>query len=146
MQTNIIDIVKATRLKYNPVLYHLNGGINVLIEELENTDTEGIFAVMLAPTNSIINVNDRGVRERYTLNVSFCMLMDGVDFDAEKNEAYIAKCKARAFEWLSWLIKTYPNLNISCGNGGRDYLKYDAILTGYSLVVNIEEVHYIAVC
>lgn len=41
--------------------------------------------------------------------------------------------------WLSWLIANYPRLRILTTSANREYLKYDAILCGYSLTLRIRE-------
>lgn len=139
--STINDIIKATRTKFCPSIYHNYGGLNVLADELaEIQDTSNIFALFVQSTSSTPIVEGRSVSEEYTLSVAFCKLMPTDNYDAEQVESeYITPCKDMALLWLSWLIANYPRLRILATTANREYLKYDAILCGYSLTLKIRE-------
>ena len=139
--STINDIIEATRTKFCPSIYHNYGGLNVLADELaELQDTSNIFALFVQSTNSTPIVEGRSISEEYTLSVAFCKLMPADSYDAEQVEKeYIAPCKDMAQLWLSWLIANYPRLRILATNANREYMRYDAILCGYSLTMQIKE-------
>lgn len=139
--STINDIIEATRAKFCPSIYHNYGGLNVLADELaEVQDTSNLFALFVQSTSSNVIVDGRSISEEYTLSVAFCKLMPSDSYDAEQVESdYIAPCKEMAQTWLSWLIANYPRLRILATNANREYLRYDAILCGYSLTMQIKE-------
>lgn len=139
--STINDIIEATRAKFCPSIYHNYGGLNVLADELAVVqDTSNIFALFVQSTSSTPVVEGRSVSEEYTLSVAFCKLMPSDSYDAEQVERdYIASCKDMAQMWLSWLIANYPRLRILATSANREYLRYDAILCGYSLTMQIKE-------
>jgi len=112
-----------------------------LADELaEIQDTSNIFALFVQSTSSNIITEGRSVSEEYTLSVAFCKMMPSDSYDAEQVESdCIAPCKSMAQNWLSWLIANYPRLRILATTANREYLRYDAILCGYSLTLNIKE-------
>lgn len=139
--STINDIIQSTRESFCPAIYHNYGGLNVLVDELtEVHDTSNIFALFVQSTSSTPIVEGRSTSEEYTLSVAFCKLMPSNSYDAEQvEEDYITPCKEMAQMWLSWLIANYPRLRIMATNANREYLKYDAILCGYSLTMRIRE-------
>lgn len=139
--STINDIIEATRAKFCPSIYHNYGGLNVLADELAVVqDTSNIFALFVQSTSSTPVVEGRSISEEYTLSVAFCKLMPSDSYDAEQVEReYIAPCKDMAQTWLSWLIANYPRLRILTTSANREYLRYDAILCGYSLTMQIKE-------
>lgn len=139
--STINNIIEATRAKFCPSIYHNYGGLNVLADELAVVqDTSNIFALFVQSTSSTPVVEGRSVSEEYTLSVAFCKLMPSDSYDAEQVESeYITPCKNMAQTWLSWLIANYPRLRILATNANREYLRYDAILCGYSLTMQIKE-------
>lgn len=139
--STINDIIESTRTKFCQALYHNYGGLNVLADELaELQDTSNIFALFVQSTSSTPIVEGRSVSEEYTLSVAFCQLMPSDSYDAEQvEEDYITPCKEMAQMWLSWLIANYPRLRVLATNANREYLRYDAILCGYSLTMQIKE-------
>lgn len=140
MNSTIINIIEATRATFCPSIYHNYGGLNVLADEIDEANTTNIFALFTQSTNSDIIIEGRSVTERYILNVAFCRLMPENSYNAEEvEENYITPCKELAQNWLSWLIANYPQLKITASTASREYLKYDAILCGYSLTLQIHE-------
>lgn len=139
--STINDIIESTRTKFCQAIYHNYGGLNVLADELaEVQDTSNIFALFVQSTSSTPIVEGRSISEEYTLSVAFCKLMPSDIYDAEQvEENYITPCKGMAQMWLSWLIANYPRLRILATNANREYLRYDAILCGYSLTMRIKE-------
>lgn len=139
--STINEIIEATRTKFCPSIYHNYGGLNVLADELAVVqDASNIFALFVQSTSSTPIVEGRSVSEEYTLSVAFCKLMPSDSYDAEHVEnEYIAPCKDMAQTWLSWLIANYPRLRILATSANREYLRYDAILCGYSLTMQIKE-------
>lgn len=139
--STINDIIEDTRTKFCPSIYHNYGGLNVLADELAVVqDTSNIFALFVQSMSSTPVVEGRSISEEYTLSVAFCKLMPSDSYDAEQVEReFIAPCKDMAQTWLSWLIANYPRLRILATSANREYLRYDAILCGYSLTMQIKE-------
>lgn len=84
------------------------------------------------------------IKERVSAAVFF-VEPSQFDFDAEENEVIIDRCKKRAFAWIAALLggDLYLKLdNIS--NSSRTYNRYDDILTGYA--VNVDIVELVGVC
>lgn len=101
--------------------------IAVLIQQGAVTDENGIL------------------RERLTFVVSFAELTQ-FDFEAMENEDIIERCKFRAFAWLQ-ALRSNDKINlISVNNSTRDYIEYDAIITGYGVNITIEEAQGIGAC
>ena len=147
--SKINDIIAFTRENFCEVLYHDTGNLNILADNIvaNGIGENDIFALILSPINGQLLVNDRGVSESYQLVISFVKLND-LDYDAEINEAdNITICRRMAFTWLSKLIKTFSPLRIgTAATCSREYLKFDAMLTGYTLTININELEPITVC
>lgn len=145
--SKINDIIEWTRENYCAVMYHDTGNLNVLADNIDNANFEtDIFALILAPISGQLIVNDRSITESYTLVVSFVKPND-LDYDAEENECdNITLCRRMAFMWLSRLVKEFTNLKIGAVSSSREYLKFDAMLTGYTLTINVTELEPIAVC
>lgn len=79
------------------------------------------------------------VKERVTAAVFF-VEPSQYDFDAVQNEAIIDRCKGRAFSWLGALMggDAWLSLN-NLNNTSRVYDRYDDILTGYGVFVDVDE-------
>lgn len=145
--SKINSIIEWTRENFCAVLYHDTGNLNVLADNIDNANLEiDIFALILAPINGQLVVNDRSITESYTLVVSFVKPND-LDYDAEENESdNITLCRRMAYMWLSRLVKEFTALKIGAVSSSREYLKFDAMLTGYTLTINVTELEPIAVC
>lgn len=140
----INDIIDFTRDTCNiPTLYHNIGGLNVLLDEVDNANfKDQPFALMTIPEEGNLSINNRECYEEYLLNVSFCVNGVGVDFDAEQVEkVYISKLKEMAFVWVAMILKYFQgSIHIEPTRCGREFLKLDAILVGFSVTLRIREV------
>lgn len=144
MTTSVItDILNNLKESGYPVVYHLPSNINTLVDELNDANDGGIVAVVVAPVNGTPVTIDRRIADKFNLSISFVTLNEeGVDFDAEKNEAEsINKCRVELYNWFSNYTKDQLNstAKMSIVSSSREYLKYDAILTGYTLTFSVTE-------
>lgn len=110
---------------------------------LDNADFPCALAFLIQQ-GAVTDVN--GVlRERLTFAISFAELTQ-FDFEAMENEDIIERCKERAFVWLQ-AMRTNDKLNlISINSTTRDYIEFDAIVTGYGVNVTIEEAQGFGAC
>ena len=68
------------------------------------------------------------------------------DFDADDNEAVIDDCKVRALQWLSALPMDDALELVRVERTGRVYERFDAILTGFVLMVELREIEGVSDC
>lgn len=122
-------------------------------EEVQNIEIDNLCApyAICTPISTSAVADDSGVyRERFTIAVWFADLMCSAmgDFDAVANERVIDECKHRAFLWLQSLApSTDIELKlISVDNATRAYLERDAVLTGYMLMVTLQELDGVSYC
>lgn len=120
------------------VYYHDDPTLNLMTSDMR-------FPCVLFQLLTQGNVlRDTGnIRERVTAAVFFVEPSD-FDFEAVQNEAIIDRCKQRAFAWLASLnASTEINL-YSINRTTRVYDRYDDILTGFG--VNVELTELSGVC
>ena len=68
------------------------------------------------------------------------------DFDAKENEVIIDRCKTRAFAWILSL-QTDGELELEAiERTQRVYEQFDAILTGYAVMVRLKELQGVTDC
>ena len=79
------------------------------------------------------------LKERVTAAVFFVSPQDCADFDAVDNEAVIDERKADAFAWLKSLNLDGGIELVEQTRSERIYGRYDDILTGYGVQVEIKE-------
>ena len=68
------------------------------------------------------------------------------DFDADDNEAVIDHCKVRALQWLAALPMDDALELVRVERTGRVYERFDAILTGFALMVELREIEGVSDC
>lgn len=138
---NFIEKIKASVEAHDvPFYYGSPEDINVVLDSAEFP----CAICLLLQQGSVTDINGQ-YHERATFLVSFADLTQH-DFNSLENEDIIDDCKKRAFEWLTGL-RTNDNINlISVNNTTRDYLAYDAIITGFGVNVTIEETRGYGVC
>lgn len=116
-----------------PVYYHDEPTLNV------KTSTMSFpCAIFQLLVNGNIVQEAGQMKEQVTAAVFFVDRSE-FDFDAKNNERIIGDCKALAFSWLSSL-NTSGMLNVQAVNRtSRVYDRYDDILTGFGVSVDIME-------
>lgn len=96
--------------------------------------------------NSGTAIDENGIiREALTCQVVFTSTTV-LDFDGLENERIIDVLKRAAFCWLQVLRRSSELRLRSIENTTRYYATHDAILTGFSVTVRIEEVEGISIC
>lgn len=137
----IIDKIKASVEAIDlPFNYASAEGLNIM---LDNADFPCAL-MMLIETGAIEDENGR-YHERITFVLSFAELTE-FDFDSLENEVIIDRCKQRAFEWLTSLRRNDDFINVVVNSTTRDYLDYDAIITGYGVNITLTEAVGYGVC
>lgn len=134
------------------------GGIEPLAfiyatEDVQNIEVEGKeppYAICVPLSTSAIADESGQYREQITIAVWFADIMRQPisTFDARENERVIDTCKRRAMLWLSSLKPT-PESElklVSVDNASRAYLERDAVLTGYIVMVTLQEIESIGYC
>lgn len=116
-----------------PVYYHDEPTLNVITSKME------FPCALFYLLSQGRTVQEGGqIKERVTAAVFFVNLSE-FDFDAVKNEQVIDVCKGYAFRWLS-SFSASPLLTLENNNGTeRVYDKFDDILTGFGLSVDLKE-------
>ena len=124
------SVTDATGLK---VYYHDEPTLNLLTSSM---DFPCCLFQMLSQ-GAVVNEGEQ-MKERVTAALFFVDRSD-FDFDAESNEEIIDACKGRAFAWLASL-NVGGLLTLTANNGTRRiYDRYDDILTGFGLSVDLTE-------
>lgn len=123
-----------------PFYYGMAEELNKL---LDNADYPCALAVAVNQGN-VVQENGQ-FKECITFVLSFADLTE-FDFDSLENEDIITECKERAFKWLS-SMQSNGDIRVASINGTtRDYIAYDAIITGYGLNVTLDEVRGVGRC
>lgn len=118
-----------------PVYYHDDPTLNLMTQTMEFP-----CALLILLTNGRTVQEAAQVKERVTAAVFF-VEPSQFDFDAVQNEAIIDRCKRRAFRWLGGLGSD-PWLSLEATNNtSRTYNRYDDILTGYGVSVDLVELN-----
>ena len=68
------------------------------------------------------------------------------DFDADKNEKIIDKCKRMALRWLAGLQLDEDLTLVRWERTSRVYERFDAILTGFAVMVDLRETEGVTDC
>ena len=124
------SITDATGL---PVYYHDEPTLNLLTSSMDFP----CCLFQLLSQGAVVNEGGQ-IKERVTAALFFVDRSD-FDFDAESNEEIIDACKGRAFAWLASL-NVGGLLTLTANNGTRRiYDRYDDILTGFGLSVDLTE-------
>lgn len=68
------------------------------------------------------------------------------DFDADENEKIIDQCKRRALRWLAGLQMDEDLTLVRWERTSRVYQRFDAILTGFAVMVDLRETEGVTDC
>lgn len=68
------------------------------------------------------------------------------DFDADENEKIIDQCKRRALRWLAGLQLDEDLKLVRWSRTSRVYERFDAILTGFAVMVDLMETESVTDC
>lgn len=141
----IIDKIRASIQRVHgsafPVKYHDELDLNVLAD---GTTYPAAF-VTLITRGTLVSASGQ-LKEEVTAVVYFVEPMQGFDFDADANEIVLDRCKKRALRWLLGLPLD-PDIELrSVEYTQRAYEQYDAILTGYGVVVRLRELKGVTDC
>lgn len=68
------------------------------------------------------------------------------DFDADENEKIIDQCKRRALRWLAGLQLDEDLTLVRWERTSRVYERFDAILTGFAVMVDLRETEGVTDC
>lgn len=110
--------------------YHDDATLNVMTSKMEFP-----CAVLRLLTTGRMDLSGR---ERVTAAVFF-IEPSQFDFDADKNEEIIDRCKARARKWLAG-INADPYIRLTdLTRTQRIYDTYDDIVTGFGVMIDLEE-------
>lgn len=141
----IVDKIRASIQRVHgtgfPVKYHDQLDLNVLAD---GTTYPAAF-VTLITRGTLVNAGGQ-LKEEVTAVVYFVEPMASYDFDADANEIILERCKRRALRWLLGLsLDPYVELR-GVDYTQRAYEEYDAILTGYGVVVRLRELQGMTDC
>lgn len=135
--TIVEKIIKSVKDRLGndfPVYYHDEATLNVM-----TSDMEFPCALFQLLTNGQPVEEAGQVKERVSVAMFFVEKSD-FDSDAIENETIIHRCKGRAFAWLSSLASS-PLVGVERKNGSsRVYDRFDDILTGYAVFLDLTEV------
>lgn len=116
-----------------PVYYHDEPTLNVMTSSMEFP-----CALFQLLTTGRAVFEGGQAKERVTAAVFFVEPSE-FDFDAVENEKIIDRCKQRAFRWLLSLAGSSGLKLEAVGSTARVYDRYDDILTGFGVNVEIKE-------
>lgn len=142
----IIDKIKTSiqramgQMDKFPVYYHDEPTLNVIAETMVFPCA---MVQLLVDGNAAI---DGGQAKEIVSAAVFFIEPSEFDFDAEQNERIIDRCKQRAFKWLLSLpLDQYLDIE-SVERTQRAYQQFDAILTGFALLVRLKELQGVTDC
>ena len=123
-----------------PVYYHDEPTLNLLADEMDFP-----CAVVQLLVSGTATIDSGNARETVPAAVFFVEPSE-FDFDAKENEVIIDRCKTRAFAWLLSL-QTDGKLELEAiERTQRVYEQFDAILTGYAVMVRLKELQGVTDC
>ena len=132
----IVDKLKASIQAVHekmPVYYHDEPTLNLLAESMEFP-----CVIVQLITQGNITVESGQVREVVSVAVFFVEPSE-FDFDAEQNEQVIDRCRQRAYAWLLAMpFDKYFRMEY-VERTQRAYERFDAILTGYGMLLRLQE-------
>lgn len=131
----IKESVKASQGEGFEVYYHDEPTLNLLT----STMTFPCAIMQLLTTGNADSAAGQ-VKERVSAAIFF-VEPSQFDFDADDNEAIIDRCKGRAFAWLLGLAADPLVELVELTRTSRVYDRYDDILTGYGLLVDLRELN-----
>lgn len=115
------------------VYYHDDQTLNIIADTMELPS-----AIVTLITQGTIDEQSGQYREVVSAAVFFVDKSE-FDFDADANERIIDQCKRRALRWLASLPMD-ANLDlVRWERTSRVYERFDAILTGFAVLVDLRE-------
>lgn len=118
-----------------PVYYHDDPTLNLMTQTMEFP----CALLILLTRGRVPNIGGQ-LKEQVSAAVFFVEAQEGIDFDAVQNEVVIDRCKQRALSWLMSLPSSTDVEIVAEAQSARIYDKYDDILTGYGVNVDLREV------
>lgn len=137
----IINSIKAALGEGFPVYYHDDPTLNLLTSQMQFP----CALLLLLSTGRATNIAGN-IREQVSAAVFFVEPQNGMDFDAIQNEQTIDRCKQRALAWLHSLPSSDVVELVNEAQTSRVYQRYDDILTGYGVNVDLVEVEGFTGC
>ena len=128
----IIASIQAVHGSGLKVYYHDEPTLNLMTGGMEFP-----CAIMQLLTTGQVVTEAGQIKERVSAAVFFVEKAD-FDFDAKDNEQIIDRCKRRAFQWLS-AIPRDQYITAELTRTSRVYDRYDDILTGFGVMVDVME-------
>lgn len=135
----IIASIQAVHGSGFKVYYHDEPTLNLMTGGMEFP-----CAIMQLLTTGQVVTEAGQIKERVSAAVFFVEKAD-FDFDAKDNEQIIDRCKQRAFYWLSQLPRD-QYITAELTRTSRVYDRYDDILTGFGLLIDITEIYGYSDC
>ena len=129
----IIESVKGALGDGFPVYYHNEPTLNIMTSEMEFP-----CALFQLLTNGRV-IREGGQAKEAVSAAVFFVERSEFDFDAVLNEEIIDRCKKRAFAWLASANVGGLIDVLAINRTTRVYDRYDDILTGFGVSVDIKE-------
>ena len=115
------------------VYYHDDPTMNLIADNMDLP-----AAIVQLITQGMIDQQSGQWREVVSAVVFFVDKSD-FDFDADENEQIIDRCKRRCLRWLA-ALPLDPDLDlVRWERTSRVYERFDAILTGFAVMVDLRE-------
>lgn len=115
------------------VYYHDDPTMNLIADNMDLP-----AAIVQLITQGTIDQQSGQWREVVSAAVFFVDKSD-FDFDADENEKIIDRCKRRCLRWLA-ALPLDPDLDlVRWERTSRVYERFDAILTGFAVMVDLRE-------
>lgn len=122
------------------VYYHDEETLNVIADTMKFP-----CAMVQLLTQGAIDEQSGQYREVVSAAVFFVEL-SSFDFDADENEIIIDRCKHRALKWVAALPLDNELYFVQVERTSRVYERFDAILTGYGLLIRLGEIEGVSDC
>lgn len=137
---SIGDAVKRDNGKAIPVYYHDEPDLNLIADAM---DFPCAFVQLLSTSSADYEAGQ--LKETVTAAVFFVEPSE-FDFDAVENERIIERCRRRAFRWLLALPNDKYFSVVSVNRMQRAYERFDAILTGFGVMISLRELEGFIEC
>ena len=122
------------------VYYHDDPTMNLIADTMELP-----AAIVQLITQGELDQTSGQWREVVSAAVFFVDKSD-FDFDADENEKIIDQCKRRALRWLAGLQLDEDLDLVRWERTSRVYERFDAILTGFAVMVDLRETEGVTDC
>lgn len=140
----IIDKIRASIQRVHgdgfEVYYHDEETLNLISDTMKLP-----CAIVQLLTQGAIDEQSGQYREVVSAVVFFVELSE-FDFDADENEIIIDRCKRRALKWVAALPTDNDLYFLNIERTSRVYERFNAILTGYGLLIRLGEVEGVTDC